>query len=392
MDFSFSPEQEALRKRIEEFCERHLGASKGSESIPIEGTEGYDAEFHKKMAEEKLLSLGWPKEFGGEGMGRVAMAIYSEVMGLFEAPTGGAGTTVGLVGQSLFMYGTEEQKKKFLPPIARGEIICALGITEPNAGSDAASAQMKAVRDGDVYKLSGSKIFVSSGHIADYILTLTRTDPAAPKHKGLSLFLVDTKLPGFKASRIKTMSGWVVSELHYDGVPVPESMMVGGLNQGWTCLTKSLGEERTGLGGTRNMRRLMEEMMAYAKKNKRNGKPIWEDDTIRRAVAEFATRLEIARLLYYQAAWLQENKLPFDIPASVSKLFTSELYHQCADVGGLVLGPEAQVNASHPTAPLRGKIEYLYRHCPASTIGGGTSQIQRNIIAIRGQGLPTAKE
>ncbi|MBI2889703.1 MAG: acyl-CoA dehydrogenase family protein [Nitrospirae bacterium] len=392
MDFSFTPEQEALRRRIEAFCKKHLPRRGKQGPPPAEGSDGYDPEFHRKMAAAGLLSLGWPKEYGGEGLGRVAMAVFSEVVGLHEAPVGAVGTSVGLVGQSLFMYGSDEQKRDLLPRIARGEIVCALGITEPNAGSDAAACRTKAVLDGDVYRIAGSKIFVSSGHIADFILTLTRTDPNVPKHKGLTLFLVPTNLPGFKANRIKTMSGWVVSELQYDQVPVPPSAMVGGLNQGWVCLTKSLGEERTGLGGTRNMKRLLGEMIVRARETTPNGRRVWEDDTIRRAIAEFATKLEIARLLYYQAAWLQENKLPFDIPAAISKLFTSELYHECADVGGLVLGPEAQVTAASPSAPLRGKIEYLHRHCPASTIGGGTTQIQKNIIAIRGLGLPSGKE
>ncbi len=374
MDFSFTSDQLALKERIEEFLRENLSPQRVEELF--QKGETHCDEFYQRLAEAGFIGLAWPREFGGSGGTRMDMAIFMEIMGYNEAPMGGFGSTVGLFAQSIIHAGTEEQKKEFLPRIARGEIICCLGITEPDAGSDAASVKTRAVEEGDHFVLNGTKVFITGAHLAHYMLTLARTDPSKEKHEGLTFFIVDLHQNGVEVRPIYTSSGWRVNEVFMDGVKVHRKYVVGEVNGAWKVVRKTLGMERVGLGNMRNAYRLVNELKDHVMQNGMDS-----DSYIRRRLCSLMARAEVARLLYYNASWRQDMGKDFTLDASVSKLFTSLLYHELAGAGLEILGYRGQVKSSSARALLRGRIEFWYRHCVASTIGGGTSQVQRNLIS-----------
>jgi alkylation response protein AidB-like acyl-CoA dehydrogenase len=386
MDFSLTEEQEKLRDEIEAFCKEHI-----TDEL-IERTWGvgepHSDEFYQELIEHGYMGLGWPEEYGGKGKDRLEMAIFRSVLDNYEAPMWGYGPTVGLVAQSLMRYGSEEQKKEFLTSISRGEILCCMGITEPDAGSDAAAIQLRAVEDEGEYVLNGSKIFITGAEVADYVLTVARTNPDVPKHKGASLFLVSTKLPGLTIRPMETMGRGQTNEIIFEDVRVPASMMVGEKDMGWMNLRETFAMERVGLGGIRNVPRLFDELVQYCKETMRDGKLLIESESVRRSLAEMKIRIRVAQLMYFQAAWLQSIGENIEVKASFSKQFSAELYQFVMPRAMEIIGIHGQARRGDKYAVLKGGIELLFRHCPAMTIGGGTTQIQRNLQAQRGLGLP----
>ena len=384
MDFGFTEQEEAFRQEIRDFLLQEVGPERKGRTPE----DRFDRDFTRKLAAKRWLGVGWPVEYGGLGRPYTEQLVYSEEMMYNGAPAGAHILAQNMVGPSLIRVGTEEQKREYLPRILSGELVFCLGYTEPNAGSDLANCQTNAVLDGDEYIINGSKIFTSFAGQADYIWMTVRTDPTVKKHRGISMFIMDMKTPGITVSKLDTMWEYSNYEVFFDNVRVPKSAVVGELNHGWDYLTTALDHERVFMGGVvAQHRRLFEEIVAYAQKTARNGKPLTEDPVIRQKLAQLAIDLEIGRLFAYRVAWLLgQGIVPF-AEASMTKIFTSELERRLANVAMQVLGLYGPL-LEGSQAPYGGYIAWEYKFSLMQAVGGGSNEIERILIAIAGLGLP----
>jgi alkylation response protein AidB-like acyl-CoA dehydrogenase len=385
MDFGFTQEEEAFRQEIREFLRQELAPDR-KERTPL---EQFNPDFTRKLAERGWLGVGWPKEYGGLGRPYTQQLVYSEEMMYHRAPAGAHILAQNMVGPTLIRVGSEEHKREFLPKILKGEIVFCLGYTEPNAGTDLANCQTTAVADGDEYIINGQKLFTSFAGQADYGWMTIRTDPNAPKrHRGISMFIIDMKTPGITVGKLDTMWDYPLYEVFFDNVRVPKTAVVGELNQGWHYLTTALDHERVFMGGVvMQHRRLFEDMVQYAKKTYRNGKPLSEDPVIRQRLAQLAIDLEIGRLFAYRVAWLLgQGTVPF-AEASMTKIFTSELERRLANTAMQILGLYGPLDEGEH-APFDGYMAWEYKFSLMQAVGGGSNEIERILIAIAGLGLP----
>lgn len=392
MYFGFTQKEEAFRQEIRDFLKGELPAWwEGVEALFTEEGWAFYRSFVRKMGAKGWLNMHWPKEYGGMSATPMQQLIFTEEMAYHSAP---AQIDLGpWVGSTIIVHGTEEQKRKYLPGIASGEAEWCIGYSEPGAGSDLAAVQTRAVEDGDEYVINGQKIFTSLAHRADYCWAVARTDPNAPKHRGISMFVVDMRTPGITVRPLLDMAGQhTFNEVFFDDVRVPRDSMVGGKNQGWYLLLTELDIERTSFGGGVNIsarsKRILEEMVQYARETKRNDVVLAKDPLIRRKLAERGVEIEISRLLAYRLSWMLSQGIIANYEASVSKLFGSEMAQRLANTGMEMLGLYGQLEPGSKWVRLRGWVERLYLWTVAETIGAGTSEIQRNIIAMRGLGLP----
>ena len=307
----------------------------------------------------------------------------------YGAPAGGHWYGDRQLGASIVVYGTEEQKREFLPKIRSGELFIALGMSEPEAGSDLASLQTRAVEDGDDFIIDGQKTWTGGAHHSDYIYLLVRTDPEAPKHRGISEFLVDLKLPGITINPIVDMSGrHHVNEVFFDGVRVPKKMMVGEKNRGWYQSVVQLDYERSGMERLMSNYPLFEKLVAYAKETKRDGKPLTKAPLIRNRLAELFIEFEVGRLLVYRVAWMLDQEIVPNYESSMGKAYCTDFQQRLADAAVHILGLGGQLMPDSKWAPLDGLVAIGYLLAPRYTLQGGVSEILRNIIALRGLELP----
>lgn len=385
MDFRFTEEEEAFRREVRHFLEQELR--------PEDQTWGparsVRPDFTRKLAQKGWLGIGWPKEYGGLGRPYMEQLIYGEEMTYHRAPTGAHILAQNMVGPTLIQAGGDEHKREFLPRILRGEVVFCLGYTEPGAGSDLASLQTRAIAEGDYYVIAGQKTLISFAGQAHYCWLGARTDPDVPKHRGISLFIVDMKTPGVTIRPIETMADYEICEIFFDDVRVPKSALVGEPNRGWYYIATALDHERVFMGAiVAGHRRTFEELVQYAKERRQSGKPLSKNPIIRQKLAELAVELEVGRMLGYRVAWLLgKGVVPYH-EASVTKVFTSELEQRLTNVGMQIMGLPGLLREGSKWAPLRGYMEWAYRFSILGTIGGGTNEIQRNIIALVGLGLP----
>jgi alkylation response protein AidB-like acyl-CoA dehydrogenase len=330
--------------------------------------------------------MAWPTAYGGRGATQMEQLIFKEE--LFEAGGGFDFLGVKLAGPTIMVHGSEEQKKEHLPRIARAETRWCQGFSEPAAGSDLASLQTRAVRDGDDYVVNGQKIWTSNAHHADWILLLTRTDPDAPKHRGISMFVVNMKTPGITIRPLVQITGvHGFNEVFFDDVRVPAANMVGELNRGWYAATTTLDFERSGiernLVARRDWNRIFGLLKDVGQRKALAGRPsVW-----RHHLAELFIAVEAGQWMARRVAYLQGKGLVPNYEASMSKTFNSELGQRVADFGVNVLGLAGQVRGSS-YAPAGGLPAFRFLDARRLTIGQGTSEINRNIIATRGLGLP----
>ena len=386
MDFSFSPEGEAFREEVRAFIAEELGDRDIVRGGNIDAWKAY-RKFIQKLAGRGWLTLAWPKEWGGEGASHIKQLVYNEEMALAEAPATDLGSD--RVGPTIMLYGTEEQKAKFLPPIVKGEVVWCQGFSEPSSGSDLASLQTKATLDGDEFVINGSKIWTSLAHFAEWIILLVRTDQDAPKHKGISYLLVDMKTPGVEVRPLVDMLGrHQFNEVFFDNVRVPRDALIGELNRGWYVATATLDFERSGIGRVIGSRKTYEQLVTYTRETMRGGRPLIEHPLVRAKLADLRIEFEVGKNLSYRVAWMQNQTLVPNYEASVSKMFGSELSQRLANAGIEIMGLAGQLAPGDNWAPLAGKFETLYLNSAALTIAAGTSEIQRSIIAGRGLGLP----
>jgi alkylation response protein AidB-like acyl-CoA dehydrogenase len=391
VDFSFSPEDEAFRQEVRAFLKSELtyrpagGATAGAAQA-IAGWEFYRS-FLKKLADRGWLTLAWPAEYGGLGASHMRQLVYNEEIAYHEAPATYLGSD--RIGPTIMLYGTDEQKRRFLPPIVRGEAVWCQGFSEPNAGSDLASLETRAVQDGDEFVINGTKVWTSLAHFAEWMILLARTDPEAPKHKGISYFLVDMKTPGITVQPLVDMLGrHQFNQVFFDNVRIPRDALLGELNRGWYVATATLDFERSGIQRVMGSYRSFEQLLSYARETKRNGAPIASHPLVRRKLAELKIEFETGKYLSYRVAWMQSKGLIPNYEASVSKMFGSELAQRLANAGVQIMGLGGQLAPGSPYAPLAGSFESLYLGAAALTVAAGTSEIMRGIIAGRGLGLP----
>jgi alkylation response protein AidB-like acyl-CoA dehydrogenase len=293
------------------------------------------------------------------------------------------------IGATLMIYGTEEQKAKYLRGIGTAELIFCLGYSEPGAGSDLAAVQTRAVEDGDDFVINGQKIFTSLAHRADYCFLAARTDPDVQKHKGISMLIVDMKARGITVRPLINIVGsHCFNEVFFDDVRVPKKDLVGEKNRGWYYLATALNYERSGVALPAMNKRIIEELAKHAKEMPGDGGMLADDPIVRQKLAEMAIENEVSRLLCYRVAWLQSKGLVPSYEASMSLLFGGEVIRRIANTGMEMLGLYGHLTKNSKWTPLKGAIEHLYLSSLSAGIAGGTNEIQRNLIAILGLGLP----
>jgi len=390
MDFEFSEQQEKFRQEVYGFFDRELPSDwTAVEFLPEEALESdedwaFGLSLRRKMAEKGWLSLWWPKEYGGQGCSRVDYTILREEI-VYRGAPGFESFGAMLLAPGLLAHGTEEQKRKYLPPIARGEIQWCQGFSEPNAGSDLASVATRATEEGGYFIIDGQKSWTSLGYRADWGFFLVRTNPTAPKHKGLSFLLVDMKTPGISMRSVYSLFGhyhW--NEVFFDGVRVPEENLVGEKNHGWYVATTILNHERLGIEGYAISKRALDRLVEYV-----GGKePLAKNAVIRHKLAALAIKVEVSRLLCYHTAWMQDKGLNPVHQASMGRSFVNDVMQHVADAGLQILGLYGQLGKGSKWAPMGGVIERTFLALPPWIIAGGSQEIQKNIVAIMGLGLP----
>jgi len=399
MDYKLTEEHMALRKEYEVFFREEMkNAPPDFQRNTLEATYGSDEgfQFHKsmqkKLVEKGWLTMAWPKEYGGREAPIIEQLIFSEVHSYYGAP-GIDGFGVGMFAPTLMLFANEEQKKRLLPPIAKGEVNYCQGWSEPNAGSDLASLTTTAIKEGDHYVVNGQKVWTTGAHRADHMFLLARTNPAEKRSKGLSVFNVKMDTPGIEVRPIHYMNGThLYNEIYFTDVKIPESDRIGPENQGWESTRQTMNFERSGAGTFAALRRSLEELLEYVKTTKRGAKYLYENPIVRQKLAKLYIDIERGLALAYRVAWNQEKgKLIFSPAlASESKVFGSELAQRMANFGTEIMGLYGQLEPSK-WAPLNGGMIENYQICVGFNIAAGSSEIQRNIIAWVGVQLPRFK-
>ena len=340
----------------------------------------------KQIAQDGWLGIGWPTEYGGQGRGMIDQLIFAD-----EAQRAGAPVpflTLNTVGPTIMRFGTDDQRRRFLPGILSGDIHFSIGYTEPNAGTDLASLQTRAVRDGDEYVVNGQKVFTSLIQHADYVWLAVRTDPDAPKHKGISMLIVPTASPGFSWTPIHTMGDAPTSTTYYEDVRVPVANLVGEEHRGWDLITTQLNHERVALCNPGGIQQLLDDTRRWAQQHKgADGQRLIDHEWVQLNLARVHAKVEFLKLMNWKVAWgLDKGLNPAD--ASVTKVFGSEFYVEAYRLLLEIFGPVGYLKEGSPDAVLRGRIERWYRATLIFTFGGGTNEIQRDIIAMLGLGMP----
>src|SRR6478609_8473881 len=394
MDFDFSPEQQAFADEVERFLDENddpdvfdLTRENMAQIVDTPKRRAFMA----TLGERGWLGMTWPKEHGGsEGEG-----VYEYLLNERLAARGGPqiGKGVGIIGKTLIAHGNDFLKQKFLPMILRNEVEFAVGYSEPNAGSDAASMRLKAERDGEGWRLNGQKTWTTSAHFAEWYWLGTRTDPDN-KHMGITLMMVPLDQPGVTIKGIWTMGDERTNEVFIEDVFVPDEYVVGEVNRGFQYISQALDLERFTMFTYSPIAQRLDLLIDYVRNTTRDGEPMREDAAVRRDIARLVTDAEVARVLGLKvvAASMKGEKVPGTPPPTVEsskyKLFATEFSRRLASLSMDIGGPGTQLRVKTPEAPMEGRAESTYRYTVIDTIGGGSSEIQKNVIARRGLGLP----
>jgi len=353
-----------------------------------DGTEPTYTRYIRRMGHDGWLGLGWPPEYGGQGRDAIDQMLFVEESHWAGVPI--PLLTLNSVGPTLMALGTDAQKRDLLPRILRGELHFAIGYTEPNAGTDLASLQTRAVRDGDEYVINGQKLFTSAIEHADYVWLAVRTDPEAPKHKGLSVVLVPTDTPGFHYVPLRTMAGEFTSATFYEDVRVPLANLVGEENQGWKLITNQLNHERVAICPASGLLRSIDDVTRWARETRiAGGRRVIDEEWVATTLARVLARAELLKLMNWKVAWAASKGLnPAD--ASATKVFGTEFTLEAYRLLMEIVGATAYLEEGTPGAALAGRLERSYRANTIFTFGGGTNEIQRDLIAMIGLGMPRA--
>ena len=391
MQFNLPPEALRFRDEVEAFVKAELPP--GYEGHDREDGETLDLakEFTDKLARKGWLAPAWPVEYGGLGLGYWEQMLYNELMSYYRAPMGQSGMGVSLIGPTIMIYGTEEQKKEHLGAILRNEQWWAQGFSEPNSGSDLASLQTRAVEDGDDFVVNGSKIWTSGAQYASMIFMLVRTDTHAPKHRGISFVVADLKSPGIRVQPLTDLSDHQpFNQTFFEDVRIPKKNLIGELNRGWYVAVTTLDFERSGVEWAAGARRLLEDAVKELKEwrpGQADGRAI-DHPVVRHKLAQMQVEAEVARWLAYRVTSMQANGAVPNYEASISKVFGSEMNQRLAKTLVDIYGLYGQVREESKYARLIGRPAESYLGTVPVTIFSGSSEIQRNVIATRGLGLP----
>ena len=397
MDFSFSPEEEHFRQELCTWLQQNLPAGWGTpgyKSPKGEGRLAFLRDWQRKMYDGGYVGLSWPKEYGGRGASMIELAIFNEEMAKVEAP--GPLNVLGLsmAGPTIIVHGTEEQKKRFLQKILNCEEIWCQGFSEPGSGSDVASIRTKAELRGDEFIVNGQKVWTTLAHVADWCMLLVRTDPDAPKHRGISYILVDMKSPGITVRPLRQMTGEAeFNEIFFEDVRVPRANLVGELNNGWgVALTTLMNERGTASFGTQaRFRILYENLVTLAKQTAVNGRHATKDPGVRQQLAQHLIDVEILKYnCYRNFTRLLRGGTPGP-EGSILKLWWSELNQRMQETAMMLEGPYSQLVRESPWAVEGGRWQHHFMRSRANTIEAGTSEIQRNIIAERVLKMPKGR-
>ena len=380
MDFALTREQEAFRAEIREFLSSEVLAEERVEDGWI---SGYSREFSQKLGQQGWIGLTWPKKYGGQEKSYLDRLILTEELLRAGAPVAAHWLGDRQVGPALLAYGSEEQKQDILPQVCKGEVVFCLGMSEPGSGSDLASLQTRANEEGDHYTLNGQKIWTSFAHVADYAYLVARTDPAAPKHRGISEFLVAMDTPGVDVRPLIDATGeHHFNEVFFDNVEIPKDRLIGEKNRGWYQIASQLDYERSGIERLLSNYPLFQDAVRYARE-----RGLTKDPLVRDSLSQLQTELDLGRFMVYKVAWYLTQKIVPNYEAAMAKCFCTEVEQRIAKAVSELLGDYAVLLPGSPHARLAGRAAREYLYAPAYTIQGGTSNILRNIIAIRGLGL-----
>ena len=392
MHIEFTPEQKALRQQIRDYYrELFTPELRRAWDEECEQTGGpVFREIVGRMGRDGWLGIGWPVEFGGQGRTPIEQFIFWDETYKARAPL--HVIPVNTIGPTIMQFGTEEQKAEFLPRILRGELFFAVGYTEPNAGTDLASLETRAVRDGDEYVINGQKLFTTHAHDAEYIWLAVRTDPDAKKHKGISIILVPTDTPGFSCTPTYTLGRERTNSTYYENVRVPVSNRVGPENAGWGLITSQLNHERITLAAPGFAESLLDEVWDWAgKMPSPDGGTMLEQQWVQIHLARVYARLRALQVLNWRSAWSLTEGIPNMSEASALKVMGTEFFVEAYDLLLEIVSGAGIVVEGEPGALFGGLLENAYRGATTLTFGGGVNEVQRDIIAMAGLGLPRAR-
>jgi len=387
MDFELGEGAERMQREVSAFLDRHFdGAAK--ERTRATG-DGHDWELYRLVAEQGWVSAAWPEDVGGQGRDAYEMLALQWELSKREFPWFGI-LNNSLIGQTLLALGTDEHRRDVVPRIVNGEIVVALGYSEPAVGSDVASVETRAVRDGDAWVIDGQKMWTTLAHMSQYIFALVRTDPDVARHKGLSVFLVPTDAAGVEIQPVHTMGGERTNAVYLDGVRVPDAARVGEVNGGWSVVRYALGLEQ-GTGFADRMELLVEQAERWARAPGEEGRRPIDEAGVREGLAQAAIHAEVAKLLRYRSAWVHAEGVAEPAAGPMAKLFSGEKYTEDATALLELVGAEGVLEHGAPGAPEAGAFAETARGVPVTTIYGGSSEILRSLIAEAGLGLPRSR-
>jgi hypothetical protein len=390
MDFELSPEQVAFQEEVERFLDENddpevFDVTRENMAQIVDTPK--KRKFMRKVGDRGWLGITWPKEWGGQESDGVYEYLLNEALARRGGPQIGKG--VGIIGKTILAHGSDRMKKEFLPKILRNEVEFAVGYSEPDAGSDAASMKLRAIRDGEGWRLNGQKTWTTSAHFAEWYWVGARTDPDAPKHRGITLFLVPLDQPGITINGIWTMGDERTNDVFFDDVWVSDDYVVGEVNRGFQYISEALDLERFTMFTFSPIEQRMDVLREYVATERRDGQPLADDPLIRHEIARLATDCEVARVLGLRfVAKSMKGGPPPTTESSEYKLFATELSKRLANASMDIGGPGSQLRVHTDDAPMGGRAESTYRYTVIDTIGGGASEIQKNIIARRKLGLP----
>jgi len=384
MQIAYTAEQEALRTELRAYF-AELMTDEVQEEVARGDTGGPAClEAVRKMGRDGWLGIGWPEQYGGQGRTDVEQLIFFDEAWRVGAPI--PFLTINTVGRTIMEYGSEAQRRELLPKILAGELHVSIGYTEPSAGTDLASLATRAERDGDEWVINGQKVFTSLASYADYIWLAARTNPGAPKHRGITIFLVPTSDPGFSCSKIETMVNASTYQTFYDDVRVGDDAVVGEVDRGWDLIVNQLNYERVSLGPPGMVEQVLEDVTAWAQTTKRaDGRRVADEEWVQLNLARVHARLELVKLLNWKVA-ASGGATPAD--ASATKVFATEFYTEAYRLLMEVLGPAAYLERGSPGAVLAGRLARACQGTLILTFGGGVNEVQRDLIAMFGAGLP----
>jgi alkylation response protein AidB-like acyl-CoA dehydrogenase len=384
-------EEKALRAKLRAYFAELITGELRRE---LRDSEGGGPEYRRILAQlgsDGWLGIGWPRQYGGQGRSPIEQYIFAEEIQRAGFPL--PFLTLDTVGPTIMQFGTDEQKERFLPPILRGELHFAIGYTEPEAGTDLASLRTTAVRDGDEYVVNGTKVYTSLADHADYIWLAARTDPQAPKHRGISILVIPTDAPGYRWTPIHTMAAARTTTTYYENVRVPVANRIGPENQGWSLIVSQLNHERVSLFNAGPMHGIFDEVCAWARETRlADGRRVIDQPWVKLHLAKFQAQLEVLKLMSWKQAWAltQGNLHPAE--ASAVKVYGSEFTVEGYKLLMEVVGEAGCLQEGSPRAVVRGLLERMYRTSLILTFGAGTNEVQRDIIAMAGLGMPGYKD